>query len=108
MDTQTQEVIVAAVLDALIDAVPDAACRTMYGGTVFEIRHGDANSRFGGVFVSKSHVSLEFTRGVDLTDHGNFLEGTGKRRRHIKLFEVDDITTKNCRRYLIAAAGFVA
>ena len=64
--------------------------RIMYGGIMFS-RKKD----FGGVFVSKNHVSFEFTQGVFFSDLKKNLEGLGRFRRHLKLKSVADISEKD-------------
>ena len=49
---------------------------------------------WGGVFVSKNHVSFEFTEGFMMNDPDRFLEGTGKKRRHLKISSISDISDK--------------
>lgn len=50
---------------------------------------------FGGLFVSKNHVSFEFGDGSKMKDPDNFLEGTGKFRRHLKLKSSNDVKDKD-------------
>jgi hypothetical protein len=58
---------------------------------------------FGGIFVSKNHVSFEFSNGYLLTDPNNILEGNGKFRRHIKLRSISDIKTKDIENFISQA-----
>lgn len=61
--------------------------RMMYGGIMF------SNEKdLGGVFVYKKHVSFEFSEGYRLDDPENLLQGTGKKRRHLKLYALTDIS----------------
>ncbi len=55
---------------------------------------------FGGVFVRKQHVFFEFIAGNELRDPEKFPEGTGKYRRHLKLYSQEDIETKNVAYYV--------
>ena len=48
-----------------------------------------------GIFIRKKHVSLEFGFGYKMSDPENYLEGTGKYRRHLKLFNEKDLLNKN-------------
>ena len=64
--------------------------RIMYGGIMFT-----SSKDFGGIFVSKNHVSFEFSQGFQFNDPQSLLEGTGKFRRHLKLKSVADISEKN-------------
>ena len=36
----------------------------------------------------KKHISVEFDRGSGMQDPNNFLEGSGKNRRHLKTIKV--------------------
>jgi len=73
----------------VFEIYPDAEEKIMYGGVMFSLK-GD----FGGVFVSKKHVSFEFSKGFEFSDPHNHLEGTGKFRRHLKLKTLADIDDK--------------
>lgn len=66
-----------------------------YGGILFS-----SGVQFGGIFAYKEHVTIEFSRGVDIQDTEGFLEGSGKGRRHIKLQSVNDIAAKKLDFYL--------
>ena len=56
-----------------------------YGGILFSI-----NDSFGGHYVSKQHVSFEFTYGYKL-DTELALGGDGKYRRHLKFRTLDEV-----------------
>jgi hypothetical protein len=90
--------VVQAARNAIYSVVPNATERVMYGGFMFS---GDA--QFCGVFAYKEHVNVEFGRGCDLPDPHGVLEGSGKLRRHIKLFSVTDMKTKFLELYVDAA-----
>ncbi len=67
-----------------------------YGGLVFI---GDKRL-FCGIFVRRNHISVEFDRGVEFQDSDNFLEGSGKLRRHLKIFKPEDIKKKKVAYYV--------
>lgn len=95
-------------LDELIAATaPDAVAREMYGGTMYEVVPGDHSSRVFGHFAYENHVSLEFTEGASFDDPNNLLEGSGKLRRHLKLYSVADVQVKNALFYIKQAMGCV-
>ena len=52
-----------------------------------------------GIFVRKNHISIEFSMGNEIQDADGFLEGSGKYRRHIKLFELKDMKNKKVKYY---------
>ena len=62
-----------------------------YGGLVF-LRSG---LLIGGIFPYKNYISIEFSNGVDFSDPQGLLEGKGKRRRHLKIHNHQDIDLKN-------------
>lgn len=69
---------------------PEVNERIMYGGIMFSLEDD-----FGGLFVRKKHVSLEFVHGAEMNDPKNLLEGTGKFRRHLKVRCLTDVQDKN-------------
>jgi hypothetical protein len=50
--------------------------------------------------VNTKHVTLGFTRGVDLTDPAGILEGDGKAMRHIKVRKLSELDRPELRAYL--------
>jgi len=71
-----------------------------YGGIMFS-----AGAPFCGIFSYQKHVSLEFSRGAELPDKRQVLEGDGKLRRHIKLESLEDLLRKSVREYVVLAHG---
>ncbi len=63
--------------------------RMMYGGIMFSL-----DEDFGGIFTRKNHISFEFGSGYKMEDPNNFLEGSGKFRRHLKIKSFSDIEDK--------------
>ena len=62
----------------------------------------DNDKKFvGGIFSYKDHVSLEFSEGAALSDREGHLIGSGKKRRHLKLTNVDDVCSKAARTFLV-------
>ena len=86
--------IEARITDVIARLCGEARGRGMYGGTMFEREPGVYKTGFCGVFAYANHVSLEFGRGVELTDPDGVLEGKGKLRRHIKLKSLGDLQAK--------------
>ncbi|MDC0948448.1 DUF1801 domain-containing protein [Gammaproteobacteria bacterium] len=72
-----------------------------YGGLTFK----SSNALVGGIYVYKAHVSIEFSNGADFIDPNSILEGSGKKRRHMKIFNNDDITNKNVHYYVNQAVA---
>jgi len=56
-----------------------------------------------GIFIRKKHISLEFSFGMMMSDPDNYLEGKGKHRRHLKIFDKKDIKNKKVEFYATQA-----
>lgn len=54
----------------------------------------------GGIFSYKNHVSFEFTEGFKLQNPNSILEGTGKKRRHIRIKSFSDIAGKKVETFI--------
>ncbi len=78
---------------------PKTSERIIYGGIMFT--YGED---FGGIFVSKNHVSFEFSKGYTFKDPKKLLEGTGKYRRHLKIKSVADIENKEVSSFVAQVA----
>jgi len=73
----------------------------MYGGLVFKL----SGVLIAGIFPYKQHISIEFSNGVDFCDPSGVLEGKGKKRRHLKIIEKQDIDVKNVAAFVIQAVN---
>lgn len=73
-----------------------------YGGIVFF----EGKELIGGIFQYKKHISIEFSYGVKLPDPYSVLEGKGKLRRHIKIYNLDDVHTKEVAHYVCEATAY--
>lgn len=62
-----------------------------YGGLVFNL----SSQLVAGIFSYKNHVSIEFGFGAEFPDPSGLLEGKGKKRRHLKIVEQQDVKNKN-------------
>ncbi len=87
--------ILMKLRDLVFTHHPGTKEKVMYGGIMFSL-----SNDFGGVFVRKKHISFEFTAGNELKDPDRFLEGTGKYRRHLKLYSQEDIKAKKVAYYV--------
>ncbi|MDB9752642.1 DUF1801 domain-containing protein [Oceanospirillaceae bacterium] len=70
-----------------------------YGGLVFSL----SDQLVGGIYAYKNHLSIEFSNGAAFSDVNKIMEGKGKKRRHIKIVTIDDLSEKNVV-YFIAQA----
>ncbi len=82
--------IITVIRKIFNDTAPDLVEEIKYGGLVFNL----SNVLMGGVFPYSKHISIEFSFGAGLTDPDNILEGKGKKRRHIKIRQIQDIQDK--------------
>ena len=67
-----------------------------YGGLVFV----NEKRLFYGIFIRRNHISIEFDRGAEMHDPDNFLEGSGINRRHLKIFQNEDIKNKKAEYFI--------
>jgi hypothetical protein len=72
-----------------------------YGGIVFF----KSGLLIGGIFSYKKHISIEFSNGADFSDPQGLLEGKGKRRRHLKIHNLQDVDLKNTNFYIGLSVG---
>ena len=93
--------MVIAIRDLFLDANKDFIEDIKYGGLVFM----RANTLIGGIYTYKEHISIEFSNGADFEDIDKRLEGKGKKRRHLKIGSIADITNKNSAIYIGQAAS---
>ncbi len=72
-----------------------------YGGLVFTL----SNTLIGGIFVYAKHISIEFSFGAEFSDPDKILEGKGKKRRHIKIYAIEDIEKKGVENFVRTAVN---
>jgi hypothetical protein len=72
-----------------------------YGGLVFSV----SGALIGGIYSYKEHISIEFSNGAGFIDSDSFLEGGGKKRRHLKIYENEDIVQKNVEYFVSQAVN---
>jgi hypothetical protein len=75
---------------------PEAKEQIKYGGFFYS-----RDQPVCGIYAYKSHVSLEFSRGVEFDDGG--LLGDGDYRRHLKFTDPSEINAKRVGRYIAEA-----
>ncbi len=68
----------------------------MYGGLMFYCNQ----EMMSGIFFYKEHISIEFGKGSEFNDLNAVLEGKGKFRRHIKIFNIEEIESKKIETYI--------
>ena len=87
--------ILQGLRSVVFEVLPNVQERIMYGGIMFTHQED-----WGGLFVSKHHVSFEFSKGFLLKDPQKVLEGTGKFRRHLKIKTMEDIAEKDVESFV--------
>lgn len=88
--------IVISLRKLVSKIAPSAKEEIKYGGLVFV----SDKRLFCGIFIRKNHISVEFDRGAELQDPDDFLEGSGKKKRHLKIFQQEDIKNKKVEYYI--------
>ncbi|MFT4940855.1 MAG: hypothetical protein ACI88A_003916 [Paraglaciecola sp.] len=88
--------IAMQVREFFLDAQASLREDIKYGGLVF-LRDKELLS---GIFFYQEHMSIEFAKGIDLSDPNSILEGKGKSRRHIKIRTEEELQTKNIKTYI--------
>ena len=81
-----QQEVAAAIRAIVQEAAPEAKESLKWAQPVYEI-----GGPFAYIKAHSSSVNFGFWRGVDLTDPGGMLEGTGGKMRHVKLTGMGDI-----------------
>jgi len=89
-DKEKYEVLVR-LRNIILEELPETTETFKYGGIMFSL-----NDNFGGLFVSKNHISFEFTYGYKLNCDLKLL-GSGKYRRHLKIRELDVTLKENIK-----------
>jgi hypothetical protein len=57
------------------------------------------------LMVGKNHVTFGFPRGTELPDPAHLLEGTGKKLRHVKIRQKEQLLDANLRDLLLSAVS---
>jgi len=88
--------IIRTLRKTVLSIAPNSEEKVMYGGIIFTI----PDRMFCGLFLRKNHVSVEFDLGYLLKDTKKHLEGSGKYRRHLKIFNKKDIKIKKTEGFI--------
>ena len=88
--------ILVSLRELVLKIAPNVREEIKYGGLVFV----SGKRLFCGIFIRENHISVEFDRGAEMQDPDNFLEGSGRRRRHLKIFQKEDIKNKKTEYYI--------
>ena len=74
---------------------PDIEEKIMYGGLVYK-----SSILLWGIFLRKKYITVEFGNAINFNDPYLLLEGKGKERRHIKIYDTKEIKDKHLEFYL--------
>ncbi len=88
--------MVISLRKLILKIAPKIKEEIKYGGLVFV----EDKRLFCGIFVRINHISIEFDRGIEFQDADNFLEGSGKLRRHLKIYQQKDIKNNKVAYYV--------
>lgn len=100
MNKSTAQDIEDAIKEVIDQIAPDVSYVEKYGGEVIVPNPDDEAAFVGGIFSYKEHVSLEFSEGASFDDPNGHLEGKGKNRRHLKLTDVEQVGSKDAKKFL--------
>jgi hypothetical protein len=93
--SREQYAIVRTLRNLILNTHNTSTEEIKYGGLLY------SNQKpYTGLFVSKNHVSMEFSEGARLDDPSNLLTGSGKYRRHIKFRSVEEINEREIKNFL--------
>jgi len=87
--------VVAAIRELIFRFDKSVNEEIKYGGLLYS-----QEKPFGGLFVYKDHVSMEFSDGACFSDPGKLLIGCGKFRRHLKFKTAEDVNEVNIHNFL--------
>jgi len=88
--------IIRSLRDIVLEIAPKSEEKVMYGGVVFI-----SDRMFCGIFLRKKYVTVEFDRGCEMNNDQKHLEGSGKYRRHLKIYNKEDIEKKKAKDYIL-------
>jgi hypothetical protein len=84
----------------ILDTVPDAVERYKWSHPWYEL-----DGPFCYIMAFSKHVNLGIPRGAELMSRFEFLEGTGKGLRHIKIRTLDDLNANSLTEIILAAVA---
>jgi hypothetical protein len=83
---------------AMVDVIAPVVVEFVYHDALGYSSTSSAFNRVAYVSVHRDHVTLGFMFGADLEDPDGFLSGSGKRMRHLKLAQPEDVGRPPVRR----------
>ena len=95
VDNEKGELLIS-LRKIILKVNPHAQEELKYGGLVFNFN----KKLICGIFIRKNHISLEFSFGMLIPDPDKYFEGSGKYRRHLKIYDKKDIKNKKVEFYV--------
>ncbi|MBU1100135.1 MAG: DUF1801 domain-containing protein [Bacteroidetes bacterium] len=89
-------VLIRSIRKMILAIAPECEEKVMYGGIIY----AKPGRMFCGLFLRKKHISVEFDLGHLLTDKNSFLEGSGKFRRHLKIYNGEEVKLKLVEKFV--------
>ena len=96
MSNEAHFEIFLKIREIVLNVSPDLEDDIKYGGLVFL----EGNLLICGIFSYREHLSIEFGRGVELDDPNKLLEGNGKYRKHLKIYNMNDVENKDVKGFV--------
>ncbi|GAA2638245.1 DUF1801 domain-containing protein [Actinomadura fulvescens] len=95
-----QRPLVAALRELMAECAPGAEEVIAYGSPAWKGR-----KTLAIISVSKTHLTFAFDRGADFTDDHGLLQGVGKKTRHVKIKQLEDLDRAALRDYIAQAVA---
>ncbi|HEV7759878.1 MAG TPA: DUF1801 domain-containing protein [Acidimicrobiales bacterium] len=95
-----QQDIVEALRELVRESAPDSHELITYGSPGWK---GTSNKLLAIISPSKKHITFSFSRGAELDDAYDLLEGSGKVTRHVKIKDMAGVHHEAFRGYVAQA-----
>jgi hypothetical protein len=95
---EEMNIIARNLRNLILEIVPDMDENIKWKNLFYE-----KNGFICAIVIHGDHVNLEFARGTELEDPYRMLEGTGKKIRHMKIHNSDEIKSNEIKKMLLEA-----
>ena len=65
----------------------------------------EKNGFICAIVIHSDHVNLEFAHGNELEDPEGILEGTGKKLRHVKIYDINEVNSGKLKNLILEAVN---
>ncbi len=90
--------IFIALRDVIFEVEPEINEIMKWRHPVYQMR-----TKVFHMYGGRDHVKLSFFNGAELDDPGQLLKGTGKKHKHLKIYNLDELTSKPIQELLRTA-----